>query len=821
MRKTTNVARLGLISLLGFMLAACGGSSDGGDNDSTAKLSVSPVPDFELVAGDTISHQISLTGAEFTDVSITLTDAPTGLTLSPTGLMSYKSEVTQPADTTVSMQVVDNRENGANTVSMNFDITELNLFDLTSTAETNGFEGQEYRYSPVIDANVDDSALEFELSQAPAGMTVSNQGTVTWTPPRGVLASGEVTLSVSASNNGFSDQRLEKFTIDVEPIIYPLEIDSISSQTIESGDDFVYQIELTNPNTDIGFTEVTYSIEEAPTGLSVTEIGEITFSSSATQTTTDNVKVSATLKQVENAQPTSVAFELTQAVYVATSGEVIDFFTNSPIEDANITLSIDGTLITEVQSDSSGNFLARVLDIELGERLVLTADRTGYSENSSAITVDELGVLQQLRLAPVHNTVAFDNQEGETLQIENQTIVVLPQNSLVDAQGNIVNNAIAELTIIDPMLNIDLMPGEMVTPTEDGELVPIESFGAITVTFEDTDGNPLNIAEGSEAEIRIPVSGTNPPATIPLYYYDTVAGVWIEEGEAELVYAVEGNYYLGNVTHFTTWNADIIFDTIQLSGCVVDEEGELIRGARIVAEGQDYNGRSSAYSNIDGEFTLPVRRNSTILVSAQSNYQSRTQRVSTFSWDQELSDCLQLEDAFTSIQLTWGANPRDLDSHFTGPNESDGDRRFEIYYGNKTVDVEGVRMFLDVDDTSGYGPEVISVPEFPLPGTYSYFVNRYAGSGQINPDETRVELVINGQRRTYTPPAEGIAKYWYVFDLVVDESGNIEIVEIQEFFSSKPTTPYLAVPTTAPRSLNADAISIPKQLQEQKYYSEE
>lgn len=75
------------------------------------------------------------------------------------------------------------------------------------------------------------------------------------------------------------------------------------------------------------------------------------------------------------------------------------------------------------------------------------------------------------------------------------------------------------------------------------------------------------------------------------------------------------------------------------------------------------------------------------------------------------------------VVLTWGASPRDLDSHLTGP-VSGGSSRFHVYYSSKTT--TGVK--LDVDDTESYGPETVTISEF-VPGIYRYSVHDYTNRG--------------------------------------------------------------------------------------------
>ncbi|MEM8559812.1 MAG: carboxypeptidase regulatory-like domain-containing protein, partial [Bacteroidota bacterium] len=70
------------------------------------------------------------------------------------------------------------------------------------------------------------------------------------------------------------------------------------------------------------------------------------------------------------------------------------------------------------------------------------------------------------------------------------------------------------------------------------------------------------------------------------------------------------------------------------------------------------------------------------------------------------------------IVLSWGANPDDLDSHLTGPDGQGG--RFHIYFVSETFGDSN----LDLDDTSSFGPETITL--FPTnDGVYRYSVHNY------------------------------------------------------------------------------------------------
>ena len=124
--------------------------------------------------------------------------------------------------------------------------------------------------------------------------------------------------------------------------------------------------------------------------------------------------------------------------------------------------------------------------------------------------------------------------------------------------------------------------------------------------------------------------------------------------------------------------------------------------------------------------------------------------------------------------LSWGDSPSDLDSHMLTP-APDSD---EIYYGDKI----GNGLALDVDDTTGYGPETITITD-QLSGTYGYFVYNYSGSPDITTSDAVVKVYnSSGLMRTITIPTSGSGLYWKVASL----NGAVLTV-INTIVSSKPT----------------------------------
>lgn len=117
------------------------------------------------------------------------------------------------------------------------------------------------------------------------------------------------------------------------------------------------------------------------------------------------------------------------------------------------------------------------------------------------------------------------------------------------------------------------------------------------------------------------------------------------------------------------------------------------------------------------------------------------------------------------VVLSWGLNPRDLDAHVVGP-KSDGSL-YHVYYHHKNqIDGDEIICNLDVDDTSSYGPETITLT-VSEDEPYYYFVHKYAGTGTLATSEAQVK-VYHGEELIATyhvPTSLGDENYWNVFAL--------------------------------------------------------
>ncbi len=125
----------------------------------------------------------------------------------------------------------------------------------------------------------------------------------------------------------------------------------------------------------------------------------------------------------------------------------------------------------------------------------------------------------------------------------------------------------------------------------------------------------------------------------------------------------------------------------------------------------------------------------------------------------------EVKEGEIRIVLTWGSSPTDLDSYADGTS-SDG-KNFHINFTNRSV--EGVGN-LDVDDTSCYGPETITITD--TGASFEYHVVDFRVEGTLGGSGATVKVYLPGESSAieFKVP-EGSGVIWEVFEY---EDGEIK-----------------------------------------------
>lgn len=457
------------------------------------------------------------------------------------------------------------------------------------------------------------------------------------------------------------------------------------------------------------------------------------------------------------------------------SGKVINKDTLEPIP--NVTIKANGKTTT---TNAQGNYT--LTDIAVGPT-VITLSANGFISQSISHTLQTTANSLDFRLMSADASVRVATNQNITVTSGNAQLVI-PANSLTRKDGQPIQGmANVQIAVIESAQEPENMPGGYRIANNGGWM---ESFGAMIMSARDDSGAELNLSNGQKAKIVIPLStrGIAEP-TMPLFYYDAASGGWVQSGMATLITTATGQQvYQGMIDRLTPWNADKVMQTSTLKGCVQDTDGKRVTNALIEADGINYSGITTASSDTNGNFTIPVRQSSSLYVMAQSgNKSSNAEKVLSNSTTLTMPQCLVVSTQNNSMtmKLTWGEYPRDVDSHLLTPNGE------HIYYANKGNLISNPAANLDVDDTTSFGPEVTTIRRLQV-GTYHYGIYNYSGTTTpTNMKTSPIRVEVQGAKiesRIITPSQDdGNNGFWHAFDVIVDNNCNITYRPINKWLA--------------------------------------
>ena len=312
----------------------------------------------------------------------------------------------------------------------------------------------------------------------------------------------------------------------------------------------------------------------------------------------------------------------------------------------------------------------------------------------------------------------------------------------------------------------------------------LEALGAVVLA----NGDGAQIVAGRPALLRVPIStrSTIRPVSATLYRLDESTATWVAAGAATL--DANGTYYEGNATQFGQWMVgEAIAQPVTVSGCVVDDAGAPAANVRIAVEGVSYSGASFTSTGINGAFVARVKPNSVILMAGRRG-SILTNAASTSSGTSGVvvSTCLTLPSTnAATVRMTWGQNPRDIDSHAHEPGGA------HVYFNTRGSLTAEPFVNLDVDDTSGFGPEITTIRR-PKVGIYRFYAHNYSRtfSPGIAQSPTSVELNYVGRTIVFSPPAnEGTSLYWHLFDLKIGTDCAMTLYRYNRWRADEPANP--------------------------------
>jgi uncharacterized protein YfaP (DUF2135 family) len=137
------------------------------------------------------------------------------------------------------------------------------------------------------------------------------------------------------------------------------------------------------------------------------------------------------------------------------------------------------------------------------------------------------------------------------------------------------------------------------------------------------------------------------------------------------------------------------------------------------------------------------------------------------------------------VVLNWGPTPSDLDLHAVYEDS-------HVFFSHK----QGADSFLDVDDTTSYGPETITVNKRHPGAKYVFAIHNYSAGGRYGTDslsssQAKVFVYVGESLiKSYYVPTKRKGALWVLFAL--DDSGAVtDIDNIVDIAESGSIQPYL------------------------------
>ena len=232
-------------------------------------------------------------------------------------------------------------------------------------------------------------------------------------------------------------------------------------------------------------------------------------------------------------------------------GEVVDE-NNNPIQ--NVLVSI-GNL--SANTDANGVFIIKNAPV-LEKFAYIKTEKLGFISGSRSLA--PTSGMNLVKIMMISNTPIATINSGVASE------VTLPNGTKVNFDGNfkdingntysgVVNVSMYHLESSNENLS-SLMPGMLIAKSNDENLPKVlETFGMLNVELTGASGQKLQIATNHVAQVSMIIDDnqlSTSPSTIPLWHFDEDLGYWKEDGFA----TKQGNYYVGNVSHFSWWNCD-------------------------------------------------------------------------------------------------------------------------------------------------------------------------------------------------------------------------------------------------------------------------
>ena len=329
----------------------------------------------------------------------------------------------------------------------------------------------------------------------------------------------------------------------------------------------------------------------------------------------------------ESAPEINIPIDLTATVQSSISGFVTDE-NNAPVLAASVKAGTSSTT-----TDKFGYFEIKNADV-VKNAAVVSVLKPGYFKSIKTYTaVQNKAAFFRIKLIPKQVAGSIDATAGGNVSLANGLKITFPAASLVNGGSGAAYSG--QVQVVASWLNpaaADLnqtMPGDLRGIDANNNIKLLTTYGMAGVELTGTAGELLQVAPGKKVNLSFPLPGNlsaTAPATIPLWYFDEVKGLWKEEGMA----TKSGNSYTGDVSHFTFWNCDEPQSYVQLECSVKLPSGAPLGFAGVrISEIENPENVRFGYTDSSGFVAGPVPENVPLKIEVFAGFDCSAPAYST------------------------------------------------------------------------------------------------------------------------------------------------------------------------------------------------
>ncbi len=374
--------------------------------------------------------------------------------------------------------------------------------------------------------------------------------------------------------------------------------------------------------------------------------GSTTSATTSTGAAISNASETDAAVALSNASETDAAVAISNASKTHTAVAISNTSTDKETSISNLSQKSKAVQSGQVKNSATGKGLADV-KVSIGD-LTTTTDAEGYysfshlsASEEAVVNFEKEGYLLGSKKIQLRSLSGEDTQSSNYLEysmfaydyqwdqkssdeISSPRINIDASVSYTNTKGKLYNGMMSvNLTILDnneeELLNA--FPGTFKGINSNGTLVQFETYGLISISLKDSNGNALSFAEGETGTVIFnKVSSSEKPDTLPLWYYDYEQGLWFEEGSAQL--QADGSYK-GEISHLGTWslNKPLEEEAGIYRGRILNKDGLPLSEVRLQAIGDNWIS-SDLSTDENGVFEIAVIPGKTFKLAAY-NYKGK------------------------------------------------------------------------------------------------------------------------------------------------------------------------------------------------------